>query len=376
MESKQKQIDINKNQTMQAGHPAQKLQFGENRYFQITLRRRIDDFFKTSGQKQRDNWQMYLKTAIILVCFGVSYCLLVFASKNIWIGLVLAMILGLTMAGIGFNIQHDAGHGAFSDKPWVNKLMAMTLDLIGGSSYVWHFKHGMIHHTYVNITGWDTDIDFGALARVSPHRNWLWFHRWQHIYLWPLYGFLAMKWQLFDDFQYIISGKLGAHRIARPTRRNLTIFIIGKVVFFSLAFFIPLLFHPFPVVLFFYGITVLVLGMVLSVVFLLPHCVGQAEFPLPVNGSNRIENPWAIHQASVTCDFAQKNPIATWLLGGLNYHLEHHLFPTICHANYPSMAKIVRQTCLDFKVSYTSHKSFSAGIISHYRWLKLMGRSA
>ena len=356
-----------------ASGPSERLRFGDNRSFQIELRRRIDGFFGTNGISQVDNWQMYLKSAIILACFVTSYALLVFASRTFWMGIPLAVLLGLTMAGIGFCVQHDGGHNAYSKHRAINKLAAMTLDLIGGSSYVWHFKHAVIHHTYVNITGWDTDIDFGRLARISPHQKLLPFHRWQHLYLWPLYGFLAIKWQLFDDFQYIITGRLGRHRVPRPRRKDLAVFIVGKVVFFLWVFAIPLMFHPFLAVLFYYGIAVLVLGLVLSMIFLLPHCVGQADFPLPITGSQSIEKPWAQHQAGVTLDFAQSNWAATWLLGGLNYHLEHHLFPTICHVNYPAMSKIVRETCREFGVPYRAHPTFIEGVVSHYRWLRQMG---
>lgn len=374
MESKQDAISRRKQTDTDVG-AGKRLKFSDDRQFQVALRSRVDAFFKASNRKQRDNWQIYLKTLIILGLFVASYILLVFVSSNVWIGIVLAIVLGFSMAGIGFDIQHDAGHGAFSNRPWVNKFMAFSLDIVGGSSYVWHFKHAVIHHTYVNITGWDTDINLGSLARVTPHQRRLPFHRWQHFYLWPLYGFLATKWQFFDDFQYIITGKLGSHHIVRPKGFKLAAFITGKVIFFSWAILVPLLFHPFPVVLFFYGITVLVLGTTLSVVFLLPHLVGQAEFPLPKKDSLAMESSWAEHQARVTLDYAQKNMVATWFLGGLNYHLEHHLFPTICHVNYPAIAHIVKQTCSDFNVPYGVHGTFLAGLASHYRWLQEMGRS-
>ena len=147
------------------------LKFGTNNGFQVELRRRVDEYFRTTGRRQRDCPQMYLKTAIILACFAASYVLLVFVAQAWWQALPLAILLGLAMAAIGFNVQHDGGHQAYSDHPWVNKLMAMTLDLIGGSSYLWHWKHDVFHHTYVNITGHDADIDLGFLGRLTPHQK-------------------------------------------------------------------------------------------------------------------------------------------------------------------------------------------------------------
>ena len=188
------------------------VKFAKNNEFQAELRRRVDEFFQRTGLRQRDLPQMYLKTAIIFATFAVAYVLLVFVARTWWEGIPVAILLGLTAAGIGFNVQHDGGHQAYSDHPWVNKLMALTLDLIGGSSYIWHYKHGVYHHTYVNITHEDTDIDLGLLARISPHQKRYWFHRWQHLYIWPLYGLFVIKWHLFDDFKDLITGRIGEHQ--------------------------------------------------------------------------------------------------------------------------------------------------------------------
>jgi linoleoyl-CoA desaturase len=357
-----------------ASEPIPRLKFNENREFQITLRRRIDEFFQSTGRNKRDCWQMYLKTAIILTLSTVVYVLLVFFANTIWTGLLLAAGLGLTTALIGFNIQHDAGHRAYSNRPWVNKLMALTMDMIGGSSHVWHTKHGVVHHTYVNITGWDNDIDLGILGRLSPHQKRRRFHRWQHLYLWPLYGLVAVKWQLVEDFHTVISGHQGRFLFPRPRGGDLVAFILGKTLFFSIAFGVPMLFHPWWVVLFYYAVAAIFLGVMMGVVFQIPHCNEAAAFPLPIRGTNLLEKPWAVHQAEATLDFARKNPILTYFLGGLNFHMEHHLFPMICHINYPAMSKIVEQTCKEFGVSYRAHPSFLKGVAAHYQWLKKMGR--
>jgi linoleoyl-CoA desaturase len=350
------------------------LKFARNNEFQSALKQRVDEFFQSTGRPRRDVPQMYLKTAILLISFVVLYTLLVFIATTWWQALVLAVLLGLTTAAIGFNIQHDGGHQAYSDRPWVNKLMAMTLDLIGGSSYLWHYKHVVYHHTYVNITGHDTDIDLGALARLTPHQKRYSIHRWQHIYIWPLYGLMAIKWQLFDDFKEVVTGQMGQHHFPRPKGWDLVIFIAGKLVFLALAFGIPMLFHNVWVVLFFYDMAAIVLGMALSVVFQLAHAVEGAEFPMPQEGTEQIEHAWAIHQVETTVDFARRSRVVAWLLGGLNFQIEHHLLPRICHVNFPAMSKMVENTCRDYGVRYAEHPSFRAGIASHYRWLREMGK--
>jgi linoleoyl-CoA desaturase len=350
------------------------LKFAGNSDFQVEVRRRIDEFFRTTGRRERDCPQMYVKTAILLVCFITSYVFLVFIAQTWWQALPLAILLGLATAAIGFNVQHDGSHQAYSNYDWVNKMMAMTLEVIGGSSHHWHWKHIIYHHTYVNITGHDTDIDIGGLGRLTPHRRRFWFYRWQHYYLWPLYGFMAINWHLVGDFRDVIPGRIGEHRLPRPKGWDLVVFVAGKVSFFAVAFGIPLLFHPIWVVALFYAASAIVLGLVLSVVFQLAHCVEQAEFPLPSQDTGRIENAWAIHQVETTVNFARRSRVAAWLLGGLNYQIEHHLFPRICHVNYPAISTLVEQTCRELGVRYSEHPSLWSGVASHFRWLRQMGK--
>jgi linoleoyl-CoA desaturase len=353
--------------------PGSRLKFANDNGFQLELRRRVEEYFRTTGRRQRDCWQMYLKTAILGACFAVSYVLLVFVAQAWWQGLPLAILLGLSAAGIGFNVQHDGSHQAYSNHPGINKLMALTLDLLGGSSYLWRSKHVVFHHTYVNITGHDTDIDFGVLGRLNTHQRRLAHHRWQHVYLWPLYGLVAVKWQLVDDFRKLISGRITSHPIPRPKGWELVIFVAGKATFLTLAFGIPLLFHSVAAVLAHYVVAALVLGMALSVVFQMAHCVEEAEFPLPREDTGRIEHAWAVHQAETAVNFARRSRVVAWLLGGLNFQIEHHLFPKISHVNYPAIAPLVEQTCRDFGIKYAEHRSFRAGVASHFRWLRRMG---
>ena len=355
------------------GAPLRSVRFHGPLEFHAELRRRVDEFFKRTGRWRRDCPLMYAKTAIHLTLFAGLYILLVFWAKTWWEAVPLSILLGLSVAVIGFVVQHDGGHQAYSSHKWINRLAAMSLDLIGGSSYAWHWKHVIFHHTYTNITDEDSDVDLGLLGRLTPHQKRLGFHRWQHLYLWPLYGFVAIKWQLFDHTHDIIVGKIGKHKIERPKGWDLVIFLGGRVVFFSLAFGIPMLFHPFWMVILFYCIASIFMGMVLSVVFQLAHCVEGTIFPMPIPDSRLIENAWAIHEVESTVDFARRNPIVAWLLGGLNFQIEHHLFPRICHVNYPALSKIVEQTCRDMGIRYMEHVTFWSGVAAHYRFLYRMG---
>ncbi len=352
------------------------LRFSASDEFNRELRRRIDLYFTNTGQRRRDCPRMYLKTAIILGWLVSSYVLLVFFAASWWLALPLAFSLGLAMAAVGFNIQHDGGHQAYSEHDWINRLMACSLDLLGGSSYFWARKHNVMHHSHTNITGHDDDIELGFFGRLSPHQKRLTFHQFQHVYLWALYGFLPIKWQLYDDFHDWAAGRIGNRRFERPKGWDLAVLLGGKAIFFSLAIAVPLLMYPWWVVLLFYLAASFVQGLTLSVVFQLAHCVEGAAFPLPRQDTGRMATGWAKHQVESTVDFASGNRLLSWFIGGLNFQIEHHLFPRICHVRYAALAPLVETTCEDFGLKYAAHDTFRAGVASHYRWLRRMGMSS
>lgn len=344
--------------------------------FEADLRKAVDGYFQATGMSTRDRPSMVLKTAVLLGLASVLYALLLWGAFPAWVVVALVVFLAMVVAGIGFNVQHDGGHHAYSRHPWINRLAAASLDLIGASSYVWRWKHDVLHHMYVNIAHHDTDIDLGVFGRVSPDHPRRKFHRFQHWYIWPLYGILALKWQWFDDFRDVIVGRLGARRIPRPKGWDLVQFIAGRMVFFSLVLVIPSLLHPLVFVIACYLLGSVVLGIVLSVVFQLAHAVGEAQFPSPDPLTGKLDAGWARHQVRTTVDFSRGNPFVTWCLGGLNHQIEHHLFPRICHVHYPALAPLVEAVCLRHGVPYHDHGGFWKGIISHYRWLRRMGSPA
>lgn len=333
----------------------------------------MDAYFETSGRRRRDCPSLYAKALFLLLLLVACYVVLVFFVDAWWQAVPIAALLGFVTALIGMNVQHDGGHGAFSDRPFVNRWAARALDVVGGSSFFWHWKHGVLHHTYANLDGHDTDVDVGVVGRMTPHQRRFWFHRWQHVYLWPLYGLLAMKWHFVDDFKDVVRGRMGAHRIPRPFGIEAAVFVVGKLSFFALAFVVPILRHPWASVLGCYAIAAGVTGVVLAVVFQLAHLVEEARFPVPNPETGRLDDTFAVHQVKTTVDFARTSALTTWLVGGLNFQIEHHLFPRVSHVNYPAISKLVEETCREFGVPFAEHPTFRAAVASHFRWLKRMG---
>jgi linoleoyl-CoA desaturase len=244
------------------------------------------------------------------------------------------------------------------------------LDVLGGGSYIWRMKHNVFHHTHPNVAGLDVDVYAEPLVRMAPSQPLRRFHRFQHVYIWVLYALFGLKWQLIDDFEVLRTEHLASLKVPRPRGARLLGFLAGKAFFLGWAFIIPMLLHPFWHVLLAYVATVAVLGLMLGVVFQLAHCVEEAEFP---RAQPLLERSWAVHQVETTVDFAQGNRLLSWYVGGLNFQIEHHLFPTVCHVHYRALSEIVRATCLTHGVRYREHRTFAAGIASHARWMKRMG---
>jgi linoleoyl-CoA desaturase len=341
--------------------------------FQAELKRRVAEDFQRTGIPTRDGWRMYVQTGLMFLWFGASYALLVFAATTWWQGVALSLSLALAMAGIGFAVQHDANHGAYSRHGIVNRLMGNTLDLLGASSYLWRWKHNIFHHTYPNLSGADDDIDFLPFARLSPEQPRYRIHRFQHVYLWFLYGFLGPKWQFIDDFKSVATSRIAGNQFPRPRGWSLVELIAGKALFFSWALVVPLLMHRWWVALIFYFGTSLALGFILALVFQLAHCVEEATFPPLPAGTRQVDDAWAVHQVKTTVDFARGNHLLTWYLGGLNFQIEHHLFPKISHLHYPRVSKIVQTVCAEFGVPYSAHDGVLGAMASHWRWLRRMG---
>jgi linoleoyl-CoA desaturase len=117
-----------------------------------------------------------------------------------------------------------------------------------------------------------------------------------------------------------------------------------------------------------------VAGFTLSIVFQLAHTVEETEFPKPFLATGRVEDEWALSQLKTTANFATRNRFITWCLGGLNFQIEHHLFPKVSHVHYPAIGRIIRQTCKDLGVPYIEHRLMRYAVASHVAHLRKMGR--
>lgn len=346
-----------------------------NSSFFSDLKSSVDQYFQERKINKTGNWNLYSKTIVLVPASIAMYILLLTVDLHPLVGVLISGVLGFTLASIGFNVMHDACHGSYSSKKWLNETLGLTLNALGGNAFIWKFKHNIIHHTYTNVDGVDDDIAKSPLIRQCPSQKWFPAHRFQHLYVVLVYAISSFAWVFIMDFNKYFSKRVYRTDLQTMSTSDHVIFWFSKVLYILFYIVIPVLFvgwGPWAI-----GFTVmhLVMGLTLAIVFQLAHVVEHTEFEYVPGDEAKIESEWAIHQIKTTANFAPKNTIISWFVGGLNYQVEHHLFPRISHVHYPAISRLVKETCRKYNVTYNEYDTMSAAVASHFRMMYALGRN-
>ncbi|WP_340063300.1 acyl-CoA desaturase [Ascidiimonas aurantiaca] len=283
---------------------------------------------------------------------------------------------GLGMAGIGMGVMHDAIHGSYSKKPKINKYLGYSLNLIGANANVWRIQHNVLHHTYTNIEEADDDINAPAFLRFSPHAKKYWLHKYQHLYVWLFYGLSTISWVTTKDYIRLSRyNQMGLLPHKNEYRKEIAKITAWKLLYYSYTIILPIIILPISpwVVLAAFLSMHFVTGLLISIIFQVAHIMPNTTFPLPdKNGS--IHGDWTTHQLATTTNFSPKSRFFSWCIGGLNFQIEHHLLPNICHIHYKNLSAIVSDTAKEFEIPYHSKKTFASAVLDHYKMLKKLGQ--
>jgi linoleoyl-CoA desaturase len=343
--------------------------------FHQELKKRVNQYFEERNKPLTGNFNLHFK-AILLCTTYLFLCIhVIFFTPPVWIAIIECIVLGILTAAIGFNVMHDGSHGSFSTNKTINKFAAISMNFLGASSIMWGIKHNIIHHTYTNVDGIDDDIEAKPWLRLCETQKRHRFHKFQHYYFWFLYTLLHIVWIFKTDYDKYFKSKIGEVAIRKLTVGEHFGFWAAKIGYAIGMIAVPIYVLGFTKWLVGFLIITMTAGFILSIVFQLAHTVEHTHFPLPVAETNKIENEWAIHQVETTANFATKNKLVSWYVGGLNFQIEHHLFPKISHVHYPAISKIIKQTCHDFGVQYIEYKRMRHAIASHTTYLRRMGRA-
>lgn len=342
--------------------------------FHQELKKRVNQYFTDRKKSSTGNFGLWFKAGFFCAAYIALYVHLVYFTPATWLAIVECVLFGCFTAAIGFNVMHDGGHGSFSKNKSMNKLAAISVNFLGASSIMWNMKHNIIHHTYTNIDGIDDDIEIKPYLRMCSTQKRYWMHRFQHYYVWFLYTLLHLIWIFLTDYQKYFKKKIGTVPIKKLSVKEHIGFWGAKVGYAIIFMVLPIIKVGFVEWMVGFLIASMVTGFVIAIVFQLAHTVEVTDFPVPVAETNKIENEWAIHQIQTTANFATKNKLISWLVGGLNFQIEHHLFPKVSHIHYPAISKIIKQTCVEFGIKYLEYPHMRTAIASHASYLRRMGR--
>jgi len=346
--------------------------------FFSTLNRRVNEYFKSNNISRYANTEMKVKTVIMYGLYFVPYVLLLTGTVTQgWAMWGMSVVMGFGIAGIGLAVMHDANHGAYSNKSWVNNLVGYSLNVIGAGAFNWKVQHNVLHHTYTNIHEVDEDISPRGVLRMTPHSEYKAIHKFQYLYAWFFYGLMTFVWVIHKDFARLM--RYHKDGMVKKQKANIvaewTILMATKLIYAVYILIIPMMVLDITWWQWLIGFMTMhyFAGFILAVIFQPAHVCDGSEFPLPDETGN-MENSWAIHQLHTTMNFANKNRILSWYVGGLNFQVEHHLFPNVCHVHYRHISKIVKATAEEFGLPYKSEPTFLGALWSHAKLLKELGK--
>jgi len=346
----------------------------DNADFSNALKLRINDFFEKHNKSRYGGLSIWTKVLVMASLYFIPYILMVtgiVSSPTLVVSMW--VIMGFGMAGLGLNVMHDANHGALSKNKKINDIMSYTMNIIGGNKLMWKLQHNVLHHSFTNIEGADSDMDHVPILRFSPHKKLMPIHKFQFIYAWPMYGMLTLSKLFVSDFTQLF--KYNRWGLVKDVNKELKQVIMWKAIYLSYALILPLIFiEATSAVVIGFLFMNMIAGIILSAIFQTAHIMPTSDFPMPDDDGN-IKTNWAIHQLTTTANYAPKNKIFSWFVGGLNFQVEHHLFQSISHVHYRKLSKIVSETAKEFKLPYHSNKTFLGAILEHTRMLKSLGRA-
>lgn len=345
-----------------------------NNLFFRSLKTAVDQYFSTHQLAKTGNGQLYAKAGVLIPATMAIYLGLLLFPLHAAAGILLSGLFGFLLACIGFNIMHDACHGSYSRHKWVNDTLGLSLNAMGGNAFLWKIKHNIIHHTYTNVDGLDDDIAKSPILRQCASQRWIPMNRYQHLYIPFVYAITSFAWIFIMDFVKYFTRKVYTTPVQKMSRWEHLVFWSSKVLYFFFYIVLPIMLVGVQAWAIGFVCMHVAMGLTLALVFQLAHVVEHTSFETADLQPKVIEAEWAVHQIHTTSNFAMKNRLISWFTGGLNYQIEHHLFPRVSHVHYPALSKIVQENCEQFGLPYHHYPTMRGAIVSHFRMMKQLGK--
>jgi linoleoyl-CoA desaturase len=347
-----------------------------NNIFFQSLKESVDQYFQTNNIKKTGDWRLFLKTIILVSSAITIYCSLIFLQLSTLPAILLTLLFGFNLACIGFSVMHDANHGSYSTRQWLNDLLGLSMNAMGASAFFWKQKHNILHHTYTNIDGLDDDIAKSPVIRQCITQRWVPAHKIQHLYLLPIYALSTIFWIFIMDTVKYFTRRIYTTAAWKMSLKNHIIFWATKISYIAFYMMIPAIVWGVGAWLAGFFLVNAAMGLTMSLVFQLAHVVEITEFEnVALDETKHIETAWAEHELKTTANFAMDSKVISWFVGGLNFQVEHHLFPRVSHVHYPAISKIVMAKCKEFNLPYNKYETMMEAVASHFRVMKSLGKA-
>lgn len=352
-----------------------KLKFAkdEGTAFYKTLDARIREYFAENQLTYRGGNLMVFKIALYFALVAVFYALMI-TTSSLALFYSFYLLMSLFVLLTAFNVSHDAAHGvAVKSKKWNDILFNLSFNLQGNNAWIWKKYHNESHHLYTNVEGSDIDVLNNPLLRMThtqPLKPW---HKYQHIYGPVLYLLYSLNWFFFRETLMAIGYSSRTIKIKIPPKEVFNLFFY-KILYIGYMIVLPVYLLPFGWlhVLLAFLLNHFMVSIIFTAVLGVSHLSDKVIHPEP-DENGRMNMSWPKLQMLTSADYNSGSVFFNWTLGGFNAHALHHLLPNICHVHYLKILPIFRQTAKEYGIEYIEMPYYKA-LISHFRFLKLMGR--
>jgi linoleoyl-CoA desaturase len=325
--------------------------------FYNVLKGRVKEYLATRFGKeklQRSDvkatlWWYLLVSIQTMLFIGLQYQLL-FGTIGV-VRAVCGFASGVTIIGIGFNLLHDGSHYAISTNPKVNQMASSLIQgMLCWNHVLWTVHHAIRHHQYTGMIEYDPDMrhtmPFLRKSSYFPKGPLTFGRRFlitkmlllnivfpgstvgqsiSYHSQWAIKGSL-WRMQLPDIFAW--SNSLGQCAIS--------VGFMGLMAYYA-GFY--MIFHLIGTnFTYFFGLS--------PDHDLFPTHVESEKF----DKDKKMD--WGEMQVRASADFCADSRFITSFMGGINYQIEHHLFPSLCNVYLAEISPIVRRTCAEFGIPY------------------------
>ncbi|HEX6914763.1 MAG TPA: fatty acid desaturase [Chitinophagaceae bacterium] len=349
---------------------AQKPAFAKNNQEQLFRQLKLEVHETVRQLAPHKQLQITLKAILFPALYLGTYITALKFGQNLGVLYGCYLLLGLLLVLNFLNLIHEAVHGTLFRNKRLNNWYVHFFDLMGANSYIWKIRHTRFHHNYPNVMGWDTDFEQSPIARVFPHGPFSAMHKYQHIYLPLIYPLYLLNWLLVRDFKDFFNKKQIVWKAVKIPAIEFVKLFFFKAFFLGYTVIVPkhLLNISWATAISAFLVMVFTASVISLLVLLSPHASTESEFPVP-DAEGKMPAPWFVHQLSCTNDVVEDNWFTRFFMGCFNYHIAHHLFPSVNHVYYPEITPIIQRFAESNNLPYRQFPLVTS-LRNHYLLLK------